>query len=103
MNPFELNWGHIVPEYASSSSRTAVHVIAHRLDSGESVARNIRFLRARLSWFTHHLPEGYRQRVLVYDVGQVLGSESRREIREALSELADVFFYTQDGLSCLTT
>src|SRR5688572_19862470 len=45
MNPFELNWGHIVPEYAISSSRIAVHVIAHRLDSGESVARNIRFLR----------------------------------------------------------
>lgn len=103
MNPFELEWGGVVPEYGFDSPRTAVHVIAHRLETGEDVERNVRFLRARLSWFSHHLPADYRQRVLVYDAGQRLGPESRRELREALSGLAEVSFYTEGGVSCLTT
>jgi hypothetical protein len=74
----------------------AIHTIAHELGSTSGVERTIRFINARYTLFTRHLPAGMKQAAIVDDRGQNLSTQTRERLRAGLpSELAFVRFFTE--------
>lgn len=95
-DPWSLDWGPITPDVYSESQRLAVHVVNHRLDSEENVARTIRFVRARVRHHAPHLPPGTSQLVHYDDRGQSIPESTRERLRQA-SSAAQARFTSEGG------
>jgi hypothetical protein len=92
----ELDWGPVTPELASADIEVAVHVINHALEQPADLARNIRFLRARIAHFRLHLPAGWVQWVIFDDRGQAVSPASKQALSSALEAAQSVRFKSDD-------
>lgn len=88
MNPLDLAWGTATPEFVSSDSSTAIHVINHALKDAEQLTRNLMFIRGRVAFFTRHLPTGMKQHIVFDDRGQNIPKDIRDALQQSLSSFA---------------
>jgi len=78
-DPLDLRWTRATPDIYGEKLG-AVHIIAHRLDSADAVARTLRFLRGRRAFFAEHAPLGTEQRAVIDTAGQDVPAELRAQL-----------------------
>jgi hypothetical protein len=98
VNPFDLDWGEVTPEFANENRRLALHVVNHDLGNPANVRRTLRFLVARSRWFARHLPAEWRQHIVIDDRGQAPAPGAREALRSALAGLAELSFLSEGGV-----
>lgn len=81
-DPLDLRWTRATPDIYGEKTG-AVHIISHRLDSAEAVARTLRFLRGRRAFFAEHAPLGTEQRAVIDTAGQDVPAALRAQLDEA--------------------
>ena len=96
VDPWQLHWGQITPEFYSDAHKMALHVYCHNLESEENVGKTLRFVKARLRWFEEHLPVGTKQAVRFDDSGMNVSPAVRQAIRDLLgSRVTSVVFESE--------
>ena len=92
MNPLALTWSTATPELSNHTRQIAIHVINHDLASPVSVNRTIRFVTARIAYFSTQLPKGWQQAIRIDDRGQEMAPSERERLRSALAPHSVSFF-----------
>jgi hypothetical protein len=90
-DPFGLDWGGVTPDFVNEDQNAAVLVGNHRLESAESVARTVRFFRARAEYLTARMPPGGTCRIFLDDRGQTVSAATRAELLRGLAPSAVQF------------
>jgi hypothetical protein len=84
VDPNELDWGGITPDFYNSQINLAVHAMSHRIETSEDAARTVRFLRGRSRRFALALPPGSSQMAFVDNVKRTIDPARIMELARGL-------------------
>ena len=84
VDPNELEWGGITPDFYNSQIKVAVHAMSHRMETSEDAARTVRFLRGRSRRFALALPPGSTQMAFVDNLKKTIDPARIMELARGL-------------------
>ena len=90
MNELALDCGRATPEAYDDAGREALHVLNVNLIGDANRARVLRFVHARVLYFSRHLPDGSSQRITFDLRGQLIGQARLEQIRRTVVEEAAI-------------
>ena len=90
MNPFDLDWGTVTPEGWNNEKQEALHVYNVALTKGATLERAKRFIVGRIIHFSHHIPSGATQKVVIDARGQGFPVSYLRKFKQGILDLLKI-------------